>query len=74
MHKLFLYTAPSLWMAVTQLSLDITRSCINPYRYVAIFSIALTISLNAMYILHTLNSTEVSILINKTRNIIGIYS
>ncbi|MEM1526950.1 MAG: hypothetical protein QW775_07420 [Ignisphaera sp.] len=78
MRKLLLYTLtissiPGLWMALTQLLLDLAKGYINPFRCIAIYARATLVTVNTMYILHTFNPTEVSILFNKVNKFAGVY-
>lgn len=77
-HILLVYTLavssiPGLWMALTQLFLDIVKGFVDPYRYLAIYARAALVSINIMFMLHTLNPTEISVLFNKTKKFSGVY-
>lgn len=78
MYKLLLYTliissVPGLWMALTQFLLDLVKGCVNPFRFIAIYTRATLISINTMYILHTFNPTEISMLFSKVNKFAGVY-
>lgn len=79
MHILLLYTLtvssiPGLWMALTQLLLDVAKGIADPYRYLAIYARAALVSLNIMFMLHTLNPTEISKLFDKAKRFSGVYA
>lgn len=79
MHILLVYTlavssVPGLWMALTQLLLDLAKGIADPYRCLAIYARATLISLNIMFALHTLNPTEISKLFDKVKRSSGVYA
>ncbi len=77
MTKLFLYSflltsIPSLWMSLTQLALDIAMG--NPYslKWVFIYIRAESIALNTMFVLHTINISEIALITYRISRVLGI--
>uniref|UniRef100_A0A7C2V8R1 Energy-coupling factor transporter transmembrane protein EcfT n=1 Tax=Ignisphaera aggregans TaxID=334771 RepID=A0A7C2V8R1_9CREN len=78
MHILLLYSftissIPGLWMSLSQLILDTAKGFADPLKYIMIYSRVVLVSLNVMFLLHTVNPTEISFLLSKIKRVSGVY-
>lgn len=73
LYSLAISSIPGVWMALSQLALDLARGFADPLRYLVIYVRASMVSINILYLLHSLNPTEISALMNRIRRLSGVY-
>lgn len=78
LHRLLIYSLtvssiPGLWMSLTQLIIDLLKGSLNPFNYISIYVKSTLTSVAILYVLHTLNPSELSTLLYRVRKSLGIY-
>ncbi len=72
-YSLAVSSIPGLWMSLTQLIMDVLKGMLNPLNYISIYVKSTLTSLAILYVLHTLNPSELSTLLYRARKSLGMY-
>lgn len=64
---------PGLWMSLSQFILDLAKGFADPLKYITIYARVTLTSINVLFLLHTVNLSEISVLFNKVRRFSGAY-